>query len=141
MEILTPSSKTLKDTSEKKAKFVCFRPCRNRIGISKQTVKEFALKDRMKLTFVIDMGSLYFYISKKEGFLLKIDKYGGGVINSTLLTKTIEEKIPSVKINGPHFGIRVCNSRINECATFEILVHNDLKQKKSSLTVVKRKHK
>jgi hypothetical protein len=94
------------------------------IYFSKGAMEEFVLKAGMRLTFVVDVGRLYFYISdkEKEGFFLSLTRHLSGQVASKLLVKTLYEKLPQIKRNGPRFGLRVSNIRINDCATFEILI-------------------
>lgn len=105
-----------------------FSKCGRVIYLSKGAMKDFLLADKMKLTFVIDVGRLYFYINKddKTGFPIFIDEHQGGRIFSRLLVVTIYTKLPSAKRNGPKFNVRYSNTRINDCATFEILIHNKI---------------
>lgn len=128
MEILKPSSKALSDKHLKRKIFAMFAPNKDVIALTYGTMQTFVLVPGMKLTFVIDLGRLYFYLVGKdeEGFVISKGNHGGGLICSKLLIRTIESRLPQVKRNGPRFEVRISNTRINDCATFEILIDNNL---------------
>jgi hypothetical protein len=122
MEILKPSSKALQAYHDKKASFVSIKP--ERIFISAWAMREFALTYAMRLVFVIEVGRLYFYVARgdEEGFKITKENCRAGSVRGILLVKTIFARLPAVSHNGPRFNLRVSHTRINDCATFEILI-------------------
>jgi len=131
MEILTPSSEQLKEVHGKKGVFLTFRTSNAIISFSKAAMKYFALKPGMLLTFVVDYQRLYFYLStnENEGFPIIKSNHDCGIVCSRLLIRTLQDRLPSIKRNGPRFDFRVSNTRIKDCITFEILVGNQISKK------------
>lgn len=128
MEILTPNTSKVKEQHDRSQVFVSFRGNGSGMHISKEAMRQFVLKADMRVTFVIDIDRLYFYLSSKEadGFVISKGRHESGVICSRLLVRRIYERLPPAKKNGTRYGVRVSNTRINECATFEILLHQRL---------------
>jgi hypothetical protein len=127
MELLTPSAKPVKEAHHKKLIYVSFRKGgKDTIGLclTSALMRSFVLRCGMRLTFVVDVGRLYFYLSPKgaDGFLLTKGKNESAIISSRLLVRTIYERLPAAKRNGTRYPVRVSNTRINDCATFEILL-------------------
>lgn len=125
MEIINPVSRSKALSTGRDQVFASLRSDGKTMFFTKGAMDRFLLKDGMRLVFAVDIGRLYFYITKEknEGFLLWGDvKKGYGLVCSILLIKTIRSRLPDVSRNGPRLGIRVSNTRINDCATFEIIV-------------------
>jgi hypothetical protein len=131
MEILNPSTKSIRETHNKSLIYVSFRKNLNEsVGLcfTSALMRNFALQIGMRVTFVVDVGRLYFYLSPKgaDGFLITKGKHDSGIISSRLLTRTIYQRLPAAKRNGSKYPVRVSTTRINECATFEILLEKQV---------------
>lgn len=128
MEILNPSSKVIEKYNGKNQEFISF--VKNEMGLffSKTAMKRFVLQPETRLTFVIDVDRLYFYISKKknDGFVLKAYRHDSGLICSKMLVRYIYNRLPLVKRNGPRFQFKLSPVQINDCITFEILIHQKI---------------
>lgn len=128
MEILNPYSEKLKERHDKSQVFISFRTKETGLSFSKAAMSQLILKPGIRITFVIDIDRLYFYIAKKEGdgFLLTEGRHEGGIISSRLLVRHIYARLPAAKRNGTRYGIRLSQTQINDCITFEILLNNRL---------------
>jgi hypothetical protein len=127
MEILNRTSKEVVKRSFKNKVTVTFT--NGRMYVSKQAMTDFMLKVGCNLVFVIDLGRLYFYVSKagsEEGFPLcysGIESKGIGCVNSGMLIRTITDRFPILKVKDRKtHPVRFSNTQINECLTFEILI-------------------
>jgi hypothetical protein len=127
MEIINPLGRSKSIKLGMKKLFVSFKKHGDGIIFTEGVMSDYVLRGR-RLTFVIDVGRLYFYVSDKEGdgFMISNCSNGGGTIISKTLVKHIYSSLPIVKRNGPRFNIRLSNTRINDSATFEILIHQKL---------------
>lgn len=124
MEILNPNAIKLKQHHDKRQVFISFRTNGVGLALSKAAMVQFVLRPGMLITFVIEFDRLYFYLSSKEGegFTIVGGRHESGLICSKLLVRYIYERLPAAKRNGSRYLVRVSNTRINDSATFEILL-------------------
>ena len=128
MEIINPSSVKKAISDGRHQVFVSFIGCGSGLHFSKGAMEDFLLTEGMRLVFAIDLGRLYFYITDKkdEGFKIYDNSRHGGHLFGRVLINTIHSRLPSTKKKGMRFPVRASNTRINDCATFEILIDKKL---------------